>query len=228
MTLLKRFLIALFSLTFLSGCSTNVMMDDPEYLMDVWESRFARGFVAVVIEKDIQSEWIDSFEDDEFHLLGMDGYTREQLKNDFDLVGLRVQNRITDDWSPGMIFARSELNLEFHDVVDFYTGMSDKEDMKAGIIGYSEPRILKLGTSPSADVQFIVGEIRIVKRVKPAIVLGVVCRDCFSETYFGSKREYTIGIGRRMSGPEDYRGVEAESQQEVGVIRFHASKLFRW
>ena len=141
MTMLKQYFIAILSIALLAGCSTNLPLENPDYRIENWEGRLARGWVGLKMDKKIQAEWIDEFEDDEFHLFGMGGYTREQLKNDFDIVNLRVRNNITDDYTSGGIFARSELNLEFHDVVDFYTGLSDEEAERVRLgmknLGYS-------------------------------------------------------------------------------------------
>ena len=40
------------------------------------------------------------------------------------------------------------------------------------------------------------------------------------KTIVGDDPKYQIGIGRRMSGPEDYRGVEIEGEGEVEQVDY--------
>ena len=201
----------------LTGCSTSMLIDRPaDEVLSKFDSRLVRGRVDMALTPENQALWIDSLSDKELEMVGLSVYTREQLKSDFRFVTIRYQSFFNQDDSYPLL-AHNDLNLGFHDIVEGYTGKIDEQPFRDGKT-YSVPLFVKVGALEGA--QFQSGTYKKVPQISPAVILGVVCRAADDGCSINSSPETQIGLGRKMSGPEDYRGVAAESKQEIGLVEF--------
>ena len=149
-------------------------------------------------------------------MMGLSSYTRNEMKKDFRFVDVRYQSSFNEA-TDYLLLAHNDLMLGFHDIVEGYTGKFNEQRLRNNET-FSAPAFLKVGGLEGAQIQS--GTYEAVAKILPAVILGVVCRASDDGCSINSSPETKIGLGRKMTGPQDYRGVKAESKQEVGVVEF--------
>ncbi len=200
--------------TLLSGClgASDGIHTRPfeEIKILIGEGRMYRGYVDFIVSDDKYQEMLAAHTDEQFKAAS--GMNKNEAKD---------KQAIAVTWhsAPGArrrnsLFVSKNWNLSVGDIVDYRSAVVSEEVLRA-------KEMIK-GTG----VGFIGNGIQYLTETEglsmrggePPVVLSIVCRTDEKGCYENTSTETTIGIGRVLSSVEDYRGAEAESQQEMFTL----------